>query len=252
LKISVVTVCFNAAHTIRFAIESFLAQSYADKELIVVDGASRDETLEIVRGYGSEGIVVVSERDRGIYDAMNKGLGLYRGDAVGFLNADDCFASPDTLASIADGLSQADVVFGNLDFVADHHAKRVVRRWRGEPYRRGAFRRGWLPAHPTFYVRRHVVDTVGAFDLKHRIAADYDYMLRALEVHGFSTAFVDQVLVEMMQGGASNGSLRAYFRSNIEALSSRQQHLGSGAVDFALIAKPLRKLGQFAPALVGR
>jgi hypothetical protein len=168
------------------------------------------------------------------------------------LNADDCFASPDALAAIAGGLREADIVFGNLDFVADHHAKRVVRRWRGEGYRPRAFRRGWLPAHPTFYVRRHVAEAVGKFDLNYRIAADYDYMLRAIEVHGFRTAFVDQVLVEMMQGGASNGSLRAYIRSNIEALSSRQQHLGSGAIDYALVAKPLRKLGQFAPALAGR
>ena len=252
MKISVITVCFNAARTIRHTIESFLAQSYPEKELIVVDGASSDETVRIARGYGSGSIRIVSERDHGIYDAMNKGLRLFSGDAVGFLNSDDCFASPTTLASLAQGLRDADIVFGNLDFVADHEGKKVVRRWRGERYWPGAFRQGWLPAHPTFYVRRPVIEAVGLFDLSYRIAADYDYMLRAIEVHQFRTAFVDEVLVEMMQGGASNGSLKAYVRSNIEALSSRQRHLGAGAVDYALVAKPLRKLGQFAPAFAGR
>ena len=252
MKISVITVCYNAAKTIGFTIGSFVEQTYADKELVIVDGASTDGTLEIARAFKGENIRIVSERDRGIYDAMNKGLRLFEGEAVGFLNADDRYAGRDTLATLAENLLRADIVFGNLDYVADHTAKNVVRKWRGEPYKQGAFRRGWLPAHPTFYAKRRVVETVGQFNLAYPIAADYDYMLRAIEVHGFSTAFIDKVLVDMAKGGVSNASLKAYIRGNLQALESRRRHLGSGAVDLALLAKPLRKLGQFAPAFVGR
>jgi glycosyltransferase involved in cell wall biosynthesis len=252
MKLSVITVCFNAARTIRHTIESFLAQSHTNKELLIIDGASTDATIDIARSFDAPCISITSEPDRGIYDAMNKGLHRFTGDAVGFLNADDRFASPTALSAISTALENVDIAFGNLDFVADHESKRIVRKWRGEPYRRGAFQAGWLPAHPTFYVKRRVAQSVGTFDTTYKIAADYDYMLRAIEVHQFKSVFIEQVLVEMMQGGASNGSVSAYVRGNIQALRSRRRHLGSGVVDWALIAKPLRKLGQFAPALSGR
>ncbi|MFO0991216.1 MAG: glycosyltransferase family 2 protein [Hyphomicrobiales bacterium] len=245
MKISVITVCYNAERTIGTTIESFLAQSYPDKELIVVDGASRDGTVQLVESFASPQIAVHSEPDRGLYDAMNKGLTLYHGDAVGFLNADDCFSSDTSLTRIAEGLADCDMVSGDLDFVRDHASGDIVRRWRGTAHRRSAFRRGWMAAHPTFYVRRRVVDAVGRFDLTYRIAADYDYMLRAYELHGFKSRHIDEVLVHMQAGGASTAGLGAYLGSNMEALRSRQRWLGSGIVDYALVAKPMRKLHQF-------
>jgi len=179
-----------------------------------------------------------------MYDAANKGLAAFTGDAIGFLNADDKFADDHALASIADGLGDADIVFGNLDFVSDHQSGAVVRRWRGSSFWPGAFKRGWMPAHPTFYVRRSVVDRLAGFDTRYRIAADYDFMLRTLELQDFRSAFVDKVLVHMMHGGESTSGLGAHLKHNFEALKSRRQWLGAGLVDYSLFAKPLRKLPQ--------
>jgi glycosyltransferase involved in cell wall biosynthesis len=245
MKISVVTVCFNSARTIGHTVESFLRQTHPDKELVIVDGASPDATLAIVRSFAADEVRIISEPDDGIYDAMNKGLDAFAGDAVGFLNSDDRFTDEASLSHIAEGLADADIVFGNLDFVNDHDRRQVVRRWRGSPYRPHAFATGWMPPHPTFYVRRAVVDAVGRFDTAFRIAADYDFMLRAMELHEFRVAMIDRVLIDMMQGGDSTAGLKAYVRSNFEALKSRQRWLNSGSLDGALVAKPLRKLGQF-------
>ena len=157
MKISVVTVCLNSAKTIGHTLESFFAQDHSDKEMIIVDGASHDETLKVVASFPADSVRVISEPDEGLYHAANKGLALFSGDAVGFLNADDRYADGQVLSRIAGALSEADIAFGNLDFVADQENQKVVRRWRGTPHQKGAFRQGWMPAHPTFYVRRAVV-----------------------------------------------------------------------------------------------
>lgn len=249
MMISVITVAYNSAATIRHSVESFLAQSHGDAELLVIDGASKDGTAEIAAGYGDPRIRVVSEPDRGIYDAMNKGLGLYAGDAVGFLNSDDAFHDRHVLAEIAGALAGHDAVCGNLDFVEDHGSGRVLRRWRSTPFAPGAFRRGWMPAHPTFYVRRKVAERVGGFDDSLKIAADYEFMLRALELappgEAVRAAFLDRVMVNMMAGGMSTTGWRAYVTGNLESLRVRRRWLGSGPVDYALVAKPLRKIGQW-------
>lgn len=247
MKISVVTVCRNSAQTITHTLESFLDQNHPDKELVVVDGASTDRTLAIVQSYSNDTFKILSEPDRGLYDAMNKGLAFFAGDAVGFLNSDDRFKDSFSLTRIAAALEEADIVFANLDFVQDHERRRVTRRWRGSPFRKGEFRRGWMPAHPTFYVKRQVVETVGRFDLSYPIAADYDYMLRALELTSFQSRYLDLSLVEMMAGGKSNAGMLSYLKSNLQALRSRRAWLNAGVVDAALIAKPMRKLNQFFP-----
>ena len=245
MKISVVTACFNSAKTIAYAVESFLRQRHSDKELIVVDGASTDDTLSIVRSFGADDLVVISRPDRGPYDAMNSGLAAFRGDAVGFLNSDDRFKDEHSLSTFAGALEDADIAYGNLDFVSDHESCRVVRRWRSTPFHKRAFANGWMPPHPTFYARRKVIDAVGRFDLRYRIAADYDFMLRAMELHDFRSAFIDRVLVDMMQGGDSTSGMRAYVISNFESLYSRRVWLDAGPIDRAFVAKPLRKLTQF-------
>ena len=213
--------------------------------MVVIDGASKDETLRVVEGFACDQIRVVSEPDKGLYDAMNKGLGLFSGDAVGFLNADDRYNDAQVLSDIATGLADVDIVYGDLDFVTNHQASEVVRTWRGTAWRKGAFRRGWMPAHPTFYVRRGVIEAVGRFDTSLRIAADYDYMLRAMELGGFDSKLLSRTLVQMMTGGASTSGVRGYITSNLEALRARRRWLGSGLIDTALLAKPLGKIGQF-------
>ncbi|MGH6958041.1 MAG: glycosyltransferase family 2 protein [Caulobacteraceae bacterium] len=247
MRISVVTVCRNAEATIGETVASFFRQSHPDKELILIDGASSDGTLAIARAAAGEGLVLVSEPDRGLYDAMNKGLELFGGDAVGFLNADDRFHDAHALAAIAERLERADACYGDLDYVAGPRRDRVVRRWRATPWRKGAFKRGWMPAHPTFYCRRAVVEAVGRFDLGYALAADYDFMLRAMELADVRSERIEKVLVDMGVGGLSSG-FGARLRHNLEALRSRRRWLGAGLVDYALFAKPLGKAAQFAPA----
>jgi glycosyltransferase involved in cell wall biosynthesis len=247
MKISVVMVCYNAEKTIGYSIDSFVRQTYPNKELIVIDGASSDRTLEMVSRFESKDIVILSESDRGLYDAMNKGIARFSGDAVGFLNADDRYHDQNVLGEVAEALKTAEIVYGNVNFVANHESDQIVRRWRGSKFYRGAFKRGWMAAHPSFYVRREVASAVGNFDIKLKIAADYDYMLRALELQNFQTCFLDQVLVDMMTGGSSTAGIWSYLQGNRESLRARQRWLGSGIIDFAVAAKPLRKIGQFVP-----
>ena len=248
MRLSVVTVCRNAAATIGETLASFFDQTHPDKKLIVIDGASTDDTLSIARGYACDDLSIISESDCGLYDAMNKGLGLFDGDAVGFLNADDRFHDDAALATIAAALETADICYGDLDYVDAGHGKRVVRRWRAKPWRKGDFRRGWMPPHPTFYCRREVVRQVGAFDLGYRLAADYDFMLRAMELADFRTVHMPRVLVDMGDGGLTSTGVRARLRLNHEALASRRRWLGAGLIDYALFAKPLGKASQFIVA----
>ncbi|MCP4383339.1 MAG: glycosyltransferase [Hyphomicrobiales bacterium] len=245
MRISVVTVCFNSVKTIGYTIESFLRQRHDDKELVVIDGESRDDTLSVVHSFGIEDAIVISEPDSGVFDAMNKGLAAFSGEAAGFLNSDDRFANDGVLSEISAALDEIDIVYGDIDFVSDHDTNRVVRRWRGAPYYKGAFADGWMPPHPTFYARRDVIDAVGYFDLRYRIAADYDYMLRALELHDYRAGYISRVWVDMMVGGNSTSGVGAYLKGNLESLDARRKWLNSGMIDKALIAKPLRKLPQF-------
>lgn len=244
MKISVVTVAYNSAESIRQTIESFLRQRHSDKELVIVDGNSTDATVSIAESFKAPAIRVISEGDAGLYDAMNKGLRLFSGDAIGFLNSDDMFHSDDSLEIIAEGLAHADVVFGDLYMVMDHDTKRTIRNWKAGSFSRGAFQLGWAPPHATFYVRRPVVELVGEFDLRYRIAGDYDYMLRTMVGHNLRIAYVPRVLVDYRFGGLSSGSLSNVVKGNVECLDSRRRHLQSGWVDAALFLRPMRRLLQ--------
>lgn len=244
MLISVLTTTFNSARTIASTIESFLAQTHPDKEMILLDGLSRDDTLAIVESYRAPEIKIHSERDAGLYDALNKGIGLYSGDAMGVLNSDDTYHDPTVLARVAEALTTADMVHGDLDFVTDHQAKAVRRRWRAEDRPRSGFRLGWMPAHPTCYARRSLVDRVGLFDLSYRIGADYDWLLRAIDIQHAELARIDHVMIDMMTGGLSTSGWASYLHHGRECLRSRQRWLGAGPIDLAFFAKPARKLGQ--------
>jgi glycosyltransferase len=245
MKISVVTVCLNSERTIALTIESFLKQSHSDKELLVIDGMSRDRTVEIARSFRSDSIRVFCERDNGIYDAMNKGLRRFSGDAVGFLGSDDTFHGRRSLELLAAGLQNADVVYGDVHIVKDHQSKTVVRTKRAGKYHPRAIQRGWMPPHTGFYVRRHVVTSVGDFDTRYRIGADYDFIVRTMALHDFRSRYIPQILVDFQVGGVSS---RGFFRStmvhNLEALDSRRRLLGASVIDAAFFMKPARSLMQ--------
>jgi glycosyltransferase len=245
MRITIVTVAYNSAATIAETLKSVAVQTHPDIEHLVIDGASTDETLAIVRLHGAHVTTLVSERDNGIYDAMNKGLRLATGDFVGFLNADDVFADDDCVARIvrAAESSSIDAVYGDLLYVRKDQPDKVVRRWHSGRFERSKLRFGWMPPHPTLYVRRTRIAELGPFDSTFRIAADYDFMLRYLGTPALGVAYVPHVLVRMQTGGASNRSLAALLRKSREDFRAlRRNGIGGG---FSLICKNVRKLPQF-------
>lgn len=244
MKISTVTVCHNSQASIARTVESFLRQSHGDKEMLVIDGASTDGTVDIVKSFGSDAVRIVSEKDHGIYDAMNKGLKNFSGDAIGFLNSDDVYHDDAILSRISASLEQHEAVYGDLVMISDHATRKPVRNWRAGHFVRGAFRGGWMPPHPTFYIRRELAQRVGFFDLSYSISADYDFMLRAMEIHASDVHYIPHTLVDFMVGGVSTTGPGAVWRGNMECLRARRNHLGTPLIDFALLAKPLRKLSQ--------
>jgi len=246
MKITVITVAYNSAATIADTLRSVAAQEHPDIEHIVIDGASRDDTLDIVRREGAHVARVVSEPDRGIYDAMNKGLQLATGDFVGFLNADDLYADPLAVSRIAEAAARpsVDAVFGDLVYVRGDDTSRVVRWWRSGAFHRGRLGWGWMPPHPTFYVRRGLLQATGiAFDAGLRISADYEFMLRCLSRPGAQAAYVPHVLVRMRLGGASNRSVRALLRKMHEDTQAMRRNGVGGWLTLA--CKNLRKVPQF-------
>lgn len=244
MKISTVTVCHNARATIARTVQSFLQQDHSNKELLVIDGGSTDGTVEIIQTFNSPYIRLISEKDHGTYDAMNKGLANFSGDAVGFLNADDIYHDSSILTRIAQSLESADAVYGNLIMVSDHVTGHVVRTWNAGEFVPGAFRKGWMPPHPTFYVRRELAARTGPFDLSYRISADYDFMLRAIELHRPRMLYTPHILVDFMVGGISTRGPAAVIRGNLECLRSRRRYLRAPFLDKALFLKPFRKLKQ--------
>jgi glycosyltransferase involved in cell wall biosynthesis len=247
MKISVITVSFNSASTIVDTLRSVNEQSHRDIEHIVIDGASNDDTVALVRRHGRRVAHLVTERDRGIYDAMNKGLALARGDYVGFLNADDYFADCGVLSKIAHAmqLKTIDACYGDLVFVDPADSKRIVRYWRSRRYEQGLCSRGWMPAHPTFYARRSVYERYGSFDLSFRIAADFEMSLRLLDVAGLRTVYIPETLVHMRAGGESTRSLANVFLANREASQACRKHGFRGGVGF-MARKLASKLPQLA------
>ncbi|MFB9265829.1 glycosyltransferase family 2 protein [Bradyrhizobium erythrophlei] len=244
MKISVVTASYNSEATIGFTIESFLAQNHHEKEMLIIDGASADGTLKIVESFRSDAIRVLSEKDAGVYDAMNKGLRLFEGDVVGFLNSDDTFHDSTALADIAAGLQDADIVYGDLNMVTDHRTKRLVRAWRGGTFRRYSFQLGWVPPHPTFYVRGDVVRKVGDYDLSYKTTADYDYMLRAMALNDFRVCYLPRVIADFQMGGISTSGLGVTIRGNLECLRSRRVHLNAPPIDAAFFLRFVRRIFQ--------
>jgi glycosyltransferase involved in cell wall biosynthesis len=245
LCVSVVTVCFNAVKTLQGCIQSIRRQSY-QAEHIVIDGGSSDGSRELLQAQQSGIARLVMEPDRGMYDALNKGIGLATGDVVGILHADDIYAHGEVLANVVRALeaSGAESCYGDLEYVHFADVSRVVRRWRAGAFRLEAFYWGWMPPHPTFFVRRSVYERFGSFLLDLGTAADYELMLRFLLKHRISTAYIPEVLVRMRLGGKSTVSLGARLRANdMDRKAWRVNDLRP--YPWTIPLKPLRKLPQF-------
>ena len=245
MKISVVTAVWNRAATVGGAIDSVAGQTHPHIEHLVIDGASTDGTIAEVEARRSSGMVVVSEPDRGIYDALNKGLARSTGEVVGLLHSDDFFADERVIERIAAAFADPaiDAVYGDLDYVSATDPARIIRHWRAGEATPAKLRRGWMPPHPTLFVRRHVFETHGAYDTQYRIAADYDAVLRWFGKAGITSAYIPEVLVKMRVGGESNASLAKILRKSREDYRALRANRVGGLG--TLIAKNLSKLPQF-------
>jgi len=221
MKISVITVCFNAERTIADTLRSVASQDYDDLEHIVIDGGSVDNSVELIKLEGRRVSNFVSEPDRGVYDAMNKGLQIASGEVIGFLNADDVYSNSSVVARIAQVFQDPSVeaCYADLLYVKPDDLSRVVRYWKSRSYQKGLFQRGWMPAHPTFYVRKSVFERFGGFDLAFKRQADFDLTLRFLEIHHIRSVYVPEIWVKMRIGGLSNNSLIGIIKGNLEAYS---------------------------------
>lgn len=245
MKITIITATYNSASTVRDTLDSVARQGYQSVEHIIIDGVSKDNTLDIVREYPHVARVI-SEKDRGIYDAMNKGVKLATGEVVGILNSDDFYDNQEVLSQVMAAFSDpsVDVVYGDLQYVKKNNIYVVTRNWKSGQYKRKYFYYGWMPPHPAFFVRRKIYDEVGLFNTDLRSAADYEMMLRILVRYNASACYIPSVLVKMRSGGMSNASLKNRLRANREdrkawALNELKPFF------FTTWLKPMRKIIQF-------
>jgi glycosyltransferase involved in cell wall biosynthesis len=246
MKVSIITVCYKSIKTIEFALRSALTQSYADLELVVVDGNSNDGTTELVAQLQAEfqdrKIIYKSEPDNGIYDAMNKGLVMATGDLIGFLNADDFLIYPDAIAELAKKLGSADAIYADLVYVDSVNAKKIIRYWKSGSIIN--FKLGWIPPHPTFYCRKTVFDKLGGFDASFKTAGDYELMLRFIYKNQISIHYLPKILVGMRVGGVSNATLKGRtIAYNEEQFAWKNNGLKLPV--YTLLFKKLRKIPQF-------
>lgn len=227
------------------AIESVLLQSYRNIEYIVIDGKSTDGTIDIVRGYSEKITHFISEPDSGMYEAMNKGVALATGDVVGILNSDDFYVDNKVIERVVQVFQAQDVdsVYADLDYVGAENTDKVIRAWRSKKYKKGLFKKGWHPAHPTFFVKKSVYDKYGVFNLKFKIAADYELMLRFLERYQISSYYIPHILVKMRIGGESNKGLSNIIKANIESYKSWGEN-GLYINPLIFMFKPISKIFQ--------
>lgn len=248
-KVSIITVCFNSAKTIRNTIESVLSQDYPDIEYIVIDGDSSDETVAIIKEYADSIAVIVSEKDSGIYDAMNKGVALASGDIVGMLNSDDVYINTHAVSDLMKKMqdAKADSVFADLVIVDPLDLSKILRYYDSSYFSPSNFRFGWMPAHPTFFVKKSLYDKVGPYSLSYKISADYEMLIRLLWVQKASYAYLQKPVVRMRYGGASTADLSRNLLLNREIVQACRANGISTNLFLVLLKIPAKLLG-----LIGR
>jgi glycosyltransferase involved in cell wall biosynthesis len=246
MKVSIITISYNAAETIAETIASVSQQTYPDIEYIVVDGASNDGTKDIIESCRASIQTYISEPDKGIYDAMNKGISLAKGELIGILNADDVYAHPQVVSRIVDAMQKthSDACYADLQYVDRKNPNKTLRHWEAGEYERSAFLKGWMPPHPTFFIKRKCYEQMGLYRAQMKISADYELMLRMLYKHNVKTAYLNEVAVKMKAGGESNVSLKNRLKANREdRLAWKVNQLKPGK--FTFLMKPLGKITQF-------
>lgn len=247
MLISIITATFNSEAFIRGAVQSLNQQSYPWVEHLIMDSASTDQTLAIIKEEQTPKQQVFSAKDKGIYDALNQGILRAKGEVIGILHSDDLFASAEVLEKVAE-LFKADeklmAVYGDLQYVDRNHIQKVIRHWQAGTFQQSSFHWGWMPPHPTLFIRKSCFEKFGAYDLQFKSAADYELILRFLYQHQIKTVYIPEVLVKMRVGGMSNQSLQNRWRANQEDRLAMKMN----GIPFPLITaicKPLRKINQY-------
>lgn len=245
MKVSIITATYNSANTIIDTLNSLEQQTYHDIEYIIIDGASKDNTLDVIDRHCSRVTTVISEPDKGIYDALNKGINAASGDILGFLHSDDLFAYPDAVKDIVNTITKnnTDAVYADLQYVNKDNIDSVVRYWKSGEYNINKLNKGWMPPHPTFYMKRSCYERFGLFDLSFKIAADYDSLLRYLYLNKISMSYLPKVTIKMRVGGASNRDLKNIILKTEEDIRA----LKNSRVPWlqALAIKNISKIPQF-------
>lgn len=245
MRVSIITVCFNSAATIADTIRSVQRQYHHDIEHIIIDGLSTDNTLEIIKNTGFIGRLV-SEKDNGLYDAMNKGITLATGDIVAILNSDDFYPDEEVISDVVQhfGEKTCEAVYADLDFINMSKPQKIVRKWRSGSFRYEKFNFGWMPPHPTFFVKREVYKKFGMFNTGLKSAADYELILRFLYVNKVKAEYLPRVLVHMRAGGVSNRSFSNRLKAHMEDYKAWRINGGSPHW-YTMVLKPLRKVFQY-------
>ena len=245
LRMSIVTATYNSEKTIVHTLKSLKRQNYPNMQHILIDGCSTDNTFEFARKYALQNSISISEPDTGIYNALNKGIGLADGDIIGFLHSDDVYASNDILLNVANIFAdtQCDLVYGDLEIVRENDVTKVVRKWRAREFKKSWFRYGWMPPHPTVFVRRDVYKRFGIFDERYKISGDYEFLLRVMFLHNVNSFYLNKNLVCMRDGGISNRSIKNLFKKTLEDMRAMRAHGLNPVV--GILGKNLIKIPQF-------
>lgn len=246
MKISIITVSLNSVNTIEDCIISVVNQSYKNIEYIIIDGGSIDGTLDIIKKYESKISFWISEKDYGIYDAMNKGINSATGGIVGIINSDDFYANWSVIKEIVEFMSKekVDSCYGDLTYVDRKNTNKIIRFWKSGKFRKSKFKIGWMPPHPTFFVKKQIYEKYGLFNLKFYMGADYELMLRLLYKHNISTVYIPKVLVKMRTGGENRPSFINVINNGISCYHAWKAN-GFRPKIIIFLLKPLLKVSQF-------
>ncbi len=245
MNVSIITATYNSAVTVKDTVISVKEQCYPHIEHIIVDGVSKDNTLEIVTA-ANQRCLINQQKDSGIYDAMNRGISLAKGDIVGILNSDDFYADTSVIEKVVQLFNETgcEAVYGDLLYVDAADTTKIIRNWQAGPFKRENFLYGWMPPHPTFFVKREVYEKFGNFNLQLRSAADYELVLRFLYRHQIKASYLPEVLVHMRTGGQSNKSISNRIKANLEDRKAWKLNSLKPRI-YTLFLKPLRKISQF-------
>ncbi len=241
-KITIVTVCFNSAATIRDTIDSVLNQDYENIEYIIVDGGSTDGTMQIVSEYKNRITQIVSEPDDGIYDAMNKGINLATGDIIGILNSDDFYSSLDVISTIVATYRQssADIVFGDLIYISPADTSRFLRNYNSSGFRPWMLRFGWMPPHPATFIRRSIYKKFGLYSMGYKSAADYEMFVRLLLINGIKYFYLGKTIVYMRMGGVTSSGWRSYWITSCEMVRALKENGIFSSITIILMRLPIK------------